>query len=367
MSDPVDHSLDFAALLPGVGVFGGVRRFVEIGNELVRRGHRFVIYHHDGTSPEWLEYLGEVKALSELPRARHQIVLCNDSPLLGDFVRTDADLKLFYVVLEKIREERDIVTHADFVILANSTGIYQRLRKKYRVDAEKVIGGIDLQVFKPRAAAHGEAPSREHLDPAASSRPFRVMAYGRISRSRKGVPLVIQTVESLSRKLANRSQGEPSPPFELVLFDHIGPGNETDPRQEIHSSLPLEFHLNLKQEQLAQLYSSCDLLLGAERRAGWSNVVAEAMACGLPVVCTSSGTVDIAHHRETAWVARWRHPWFLERGLRAMHDDSDLRSTLRDAALRGIQEYSWPRVVDQLEDVVRRKLPLAAAVKSRTA
>ena len=42
-------SMDFGALLPGMGVFGGVRRFLEIGNELIRRGHRFVIYHPEGT------------------------------------------------------------------------------------------------------------------------------------------------------------------------------------------------------------------------------------------------------------------------------------------------------------------------------
>jgi hypothetical protein len=57
-------SVDFGALLPGVGVFGGVRRFLALGNALVQRRHRFVLYHPDGTAPDWLPFRGETKVLA---------------------------------------------------------------------------------------------------------------------------------------------------------------------------------------------------------------------------------------------------------------------------------------------------------------
>jgi glycosyltransferase involved in cell wall biosynthesis len=117
--------------------------------------------------------------------------------------------------------------------------------------------------------------------------------------------------------------------------------------------------MNLSQPALVGLYASCDAFVSAERRAGWSNTVAEAMACGVPVVCTPSGTVDIAIHRQSAWVSQWRHPWFLARGLRALHDDSALADRLRTGALDRIRNFTWPRVADQIEAIARKRLAAA--------
>ena len=330
------QSLDFAALLPGVGVFGGVRRFLEIGNELIRRGHRYTIYNPDGVRPEWMAFDGEVKPTAKLTNVRHQILITNDTTYLEDFEEAEADLKLFYFALENIRGERAIATHPGWTIVANSTGMYERLRRKYKIPVEKAIGGINLDVFTPRGGATRDG--------------YRVLAFGRVSRRKKGVPVVIRAVERFARKQHH---------VQLVLFDHVGPGNEADPRDTVRIDMPHEWHLNLSQHDLAALYASCDVFASAERRAGWANTVAEAMACALPVVCTHSGTRDIAIHEETAWVARWRHPWWLGRGLRAVQNDPSLAMRLRESALERIRNYSWPRVVDALEDIVARKLPLS--------
>jgi len=331
---PASPHLDFGALLPGLGVFGGVRRFIEIGNELVRRGHRFVIYHPAGTPPEWLPFLGETRPTASLAGTRHQVLICNNPPQLGEFEEARADLKLFYFALEGIPGERSIASHAGWVIAVNSTGLHRRLQRRYGVDAEKAIGGIDLATFHPPES------------PRASGGPYRVLVFGRTSRKRKGTALAIRAVESFARSLGPGR-------VQLVLFDHVEPGNERDSRAGAPGS---EYHANLSQPALAALYASGDVFVSAERRAGWSNTVAEAMACGVPVVCTSSGTLDLAVHRESAWVARWRHPWFLSRGLRAMHDDPAMAARLRVAALARIGDFTWARVADQLEEIVRRRL-----------
>jgi glycosyltransferase involved in cell wall biosynthesis len=341
MSNRTNNSLDFAALLPGLGVFGGVRRFLEIGNELVRRGHQYTVYHPAGTPPEWIEFAGAVRPLSDLARARHQIAICNDPPLLDEFDRARADVKLFYFVLENIRGERAIARHPGWSIIANSTGMADRLWRRYRVRAGKVVGGINLEMFRP-------------LPPAGPREgQYRILTLGRVSRKKKGVPIVVGAVESLARRMARSSGARPK----LVLFDHVGPGNESDPREGFRCAAPYEFHINVPQDELARLYSGCDVYVSAERRAGWANTVAEAMACGVPVVCTRSGALDLAEHRETAWVAR-RHRWFLERGLRALHDDPGLARRLRDRAIERVRKYSWENVADQLLEVVGERLAL---------
>jgi len=341
MTQPPGDKLDFAALLPSVGVFGGVRRFIEIGNELVRRGHTYTLYHPKGDAPGWLPFDGDVRPTSDLIDARHQILMCNDPPSLDLFEKARADLKCFYFALEKVAGEGKIAKHPGWVILANSTGMHDRLRRKYGVPVEKVIGGINLDVFNPRSR---DDDDRDH---------YRVLTFGRLSRKKKGVPIVVRAAEAFGRSVARKKGARP---VKLVLFDHLGHHNERDPREEIRCSIPYEFHVNLGQEELAQLYSSCDVFVSAEKKAGWANTTAEAMACGLPVVCTRSGTLDIAKHLDTAWVARWRHPYFVRKGVSVLHDDMDLAGRLRDNALDHIRGFSWSHVVDQLENVVRRRL-----------
>jgi len=281
-----------------------------------------------------------VRPLSEAGEAHHRIVICNDPPLLGDFQRIRADLKLFYFVLENIRGERNIARHKGWSIVANSTGMAQRLWRRYRVRADKVVGGINLDMFRPLPEARAEE--------------FRILTFGRLSRRKKGVPIVVGAVESLARRIA-RTKGADVRPVKLVLFDHVGTGNERDPRDDFHCAVPYEFHINRPQEELARLYSGCDLFVSAEKRAGWANTVAEAMACGLPVVCTRSGARDLAIHGETARVVR-RQRWFVERGLNVLHGDPETARRLRDRAIEHVRNYSWDRVVDQLLAVVYGKL-----------
>lgn len=340
MPNHSNNDLDFAVLLPGLGVFGGVRRFLEIGNELVRRGHRYTIYHPGGARPDWIEFEGAVKPLSDLAQARHQIAICNDPPLLADFEKMRADLKLFYFVLENIRGEKSIARHPGWSAVANSTGMANRLWRRYRVQAARVVGGINLEMFRPLPPA---GPRGDE---------YRILTLGRVSRRKKGVPIVVGAAESLVRPLAR-----PGVRPKLVLFDHVGPGNERDPRDGFRCAVPHEFHINVPQDDLARLYSSCDVFVSAEKRAGWANTVAEAMACGVPVVCTRSGALDLAVHRKTAWVVR-RHRWFVRRGLRALRNDPGLAGRLRDRALEHVRDFSWENVVDQLLAVVRERLEL---------
>jgi glycosyltransferase involved in cell wall biosynthesis len=336
----MSQQLDFAAPLPGIGVFGGIRRFLEIGNEIVRRGHRYTVYHTDGTPPDWMSFLGDVRPLDDLSRAQHQIMLCNDPALFHRLESKPAELKLFYFVLEGIREERAIARHPGWTILANSSGMANRLWRRYRVRAEPVVGGIDVELFRPReTSGNGE---------------YRVLTFGRTSRPKKGVPIVLRAVDALARRAA-KSGGPAARPVKLVLFDHIGHGNERDPRGDIRCDVPHEFHLNLPQEDLAALYSSCDVFVSAEKRAGWANTVAEAMACGVPVVCTRSGTRDLARHRETAWVAR-RNRWSLSRGLWSIYRDNVLADQFRRASFENIRSFTWERVSDRLLEVVATKL-----------
>jgi glycosyltransferase involved in cell wall biosynthesis len=220
--------------------------------------------------------------------------------------------------------------------LANSEGLYRRIRQKYKVHCLKVAGGVNTGLFRPQPRTK-------------STQEFRILCYGRIHKRRKGIRYVIRAVESLAKSF---------PQIKLVFFDSIVGKERVDPRTLVRTSVPFEFHLDCPQEELAWIFSQSDLYVSAEWRAGWANTSAEAMACGVPVVCTSSGTQDFAFHNRTALVVPLPFPVFLRRQIRKIISNNDLRLRLGRAGLKTIRKFSWPVLADRLEQVFRESVKL---------
>jgi hypothetical protein len=140
--------MKIAAVLPHLEVFGGVRRYLEIGNELVKRGHSYVIFHPDGSLPTWFGFLGKVKPFSSLRKEIFDFGLCSEYAVLPTFERLNAKIKFFYFVLEGHKEERK-VARANYLFLGNSDGICRRLQKKYKIFCQKAAGGVNPNIFYP--------------------------------------------------------------------------------------------------------------------------------------------------------------------------------------------------------------------------
>jgi glycosyltransferase involved in cell wall biosynthesis len=319
--------MKIAALLPHVEVFGGVRRYLELGSELLRRGHEFTLFHPEGGPPGWFEFRGEILPFSRLGERPFDVGLCSEYSILPRFEELRARAKYFYFVLEGHKLERTVARRKDLLFLGNSEGICRRMERKYGIACRRAAGGVNLDVFHPI--------------PAAESRPAGpvVLCYGRITKRRKGVPQAIRAVERLRREF---------PAIRLILFDARVGRDRRDPRPLIRSRVPFEFHLDLPQDRMAELFSRADIFLMAEWRAGWSNTSAEAMACGLPVVCTRSGTRDFAIDGRTALVVPFPSPFLLARRLRRLARDPELRARLAEAGRRKIAEFAWPELAARL-------------------
>ena len=328
-----------ATFLPHVRVFGGVRRFLELGNAWVRQGHDVTLYHPDGDAPTWLPYLGRVARLDGVI-ARADLALCADSHTFAAFRRTPAERLVYYCVLEKDPGLAAAIADRTLLLAANSGPLRRRVARESGRPVLDGIGGINLEQFAP-----GPAPAHDVL---------RVLLYGRRSRPKKGTDLVLAALRGLHGRV---------PPFDVVAFDHVEPGEKTDPRDGAPSSPHVSWHLNPSQDELVALYRSSDVFVAAERKAGWCNTALEAMACGCAVVCTRSGTSDFARHGTTAWVVPVRHPWFLRRGIRRVLEDAAVRRSLRAAGPAAAAPWSWERLATKLIEQVsasRLGLPIEA-------
>jgi glycosyltransferase involved in cell wall biosynthesis len=342
-----------AALLPHVEVFGGVRRYIEVGNALIRRGHRFVLFTWAGQKPDWLEFTGEVRPFEAIPAEEFEVGLCSEYSILSQFERLSAGARFFYFVLEGHKKEKELARRK-YHYLGCSEGICRRIERKYKVPCYRAPGGINPEIFHPLPRPDASPPlpgERPAAPPFAgghrSGREFRILSYGRIHRRRKGIRQVIKAVEGLHRKYSH---------LRLIFFDSLVGEDRRDPRPLIRTSVPHEFHLDLPQDRMAWLYSQADLFVSAERRAGWANTAAEAMACRVPVVCTPSGSRDFALHNETALVVPFGQPFLLRREIGRLIDQPELRARLAEAGHRKIAAFTWDALAERLEAIFQRVL-----------
>jgi glycosyltransferase involved in cell wall biosynthesis len=317
-----------AALLPHVEVFGGVRRYLELGNEFIRRGHGFMLFHPEGGKPGWLDFRGETRPSAALEQESFDVGLCSEYSILPFFDKLRARTKYFYFLLAGHKQERE-VARRPCLFMANSEGLCLRMRRKYGLECFKAAGGINPEIFHPLADPE--------IRPGGE---IRVLCYGRLYKKRKGIQRVVKALNGLCGR---------HPGLKLILFDTPVGREKRDPRPLLRTRLPYEFHLGLPQDRMAWLFSRADIFVSAERRAGWANTAAEAMACRVAVVCTASGARDFALPGQTALVVPWPSTLLLRRAVERLIGDPLLRRRLAEAGYRRIQEFTWSGLAARLE------------------
>jgi glycosyltransferase involved in cell wall biosynthesis len=316
-------------------VYGGIRRFLELGEVWTRRGHEVAVLAPDVRNERpWVAYSGAILPLAQLPLGSWDAMISPD-PALFLACRAPGALRVYYSVLEKAPGESKAIRAADLV-LANSAGMRRYLSRK-GVAAEDAAGGVNVGWFRP-----------PDPDPRAAkgTAPLSALVYGRLSRRRKGTWVAVRALE----RAALRSRV----PVHVTLFD--SPPDGAAPSLPGTLRIPHRWVLNPTQRELADLYGEADLCVSAERRAGWCNTAAEAMACGAAVVCTRSGTEDFAIDGVTAAVSRWRWTWALSRAIEPVLRDAGRRRALAAKGTAKIQEFSWERTADRIERALEARM-----------
>ena len=321
-----------ALFLPHVGVFGGVRRYLELGNEWVAMGHEVTLHHPDGAPPAWLPFAGRPATLAAAASSESDLALCGDAGTYAAFRAHRSRRPVYYCVLEGDPGLRAAIADREVTLMANSGPLRRWVERRARRPVLDGAGGIRVERFRPE-------PSRR------ASAPLRVLVNGRRSRAKKGTDLVLRALTWLTGHV---------PAFETVLFDAVDPAtNRQDPRDRAPLPPNARFVLNPSQDELVALYQSSHVFVAAERKAGWCNTALEALASGCALVCTRSGTTDFARHGGNALVC-WRNSWSLKGAIRRLLTDAALRGRLSASGPASAAPWAWDalarRILVQLGD-----------------
>jgi glycosyltransferase involved in cell wall biosynthesis len=180
----------------------------------------------------------------------------------------------------------------------------------------------------------------------AATKPERIslLCFGNPKKKVKGTRFILKALKLLNPPL----------PAELTLFDR------TPLKLPVRvGQVKVHTFAAPSQSQLKELYQTADIFLSAEISAGWSNTVAEAMACQTAVVCTPIGTADLAIHEQTALLVPPKKLPPLARAIERLIKESKLRTRLAHNAFLHVQKFSWQNYTRNLLQLIREKCNLA--------
>lgn len=144
---------------------------------------------------------------------------------------------------------------------------------------------VDLEVFRP-------AP-----EPRPAHRPFTILHTGGLSL-RKGAPYLFEAFRLIRKEVPN-----------AVLRIKRDIRNDAEDIVQRAAHLPIEWSENLSLSEHVRRYQTSDLLLFPSLEDGFAFVVAEALACGLPVITTTNvGAADLIRPGENGEVLPIRDP-----------------------------------------------------------
>jgi hypothetical protein len=186
-----------------------------------------------------------------------------------------------------------------------------------------VLGAVDIDRFRPTGARTNSLTGQIVLGGLAN----------------KNAEVLIDALAWLPERVKVKLLGNPA----AILQS----------RPHIAQSPRVELTGVLFDDALPGFYRDIDIAVHTEMRGGWSNFAAEAMASGVPLICTPHGTAAFARDGETAIVLGETTAPAVSAAVARLVSAPDLGAVLALKARRTIEGDSWQTYAQQLFEVIR--------------
>lgn len=335
-------------LLPHIKISGGVRVLLTYAHFLSRQGNkvivaienkrqlRRIIANFFGFKPKWFlqcsaKFL-RVENFDEenLPPADAVVASHWESAIKVDTYSKKMGEKFHFIQHDErfyhgAPEGADRAYRLPLKKVVVSTWLREIIKKDYQQDANVLLNTIDKNLFYPISKI---------------KRDFVKILLLHHDYEWKGTKEGVEIVQKLKAKY---------PSIKLVLFGA---------RKEDAGYLCDEYYYNVPQNQLASLYSDCDIFLCPSWGEGFGLPSLEAMACRCAVVTyDNGGSRDFAFHEKTALVAKRKDKEDLMRQLERMIVDENLRRTMAENGYRFVQSMpTWEDQARKLEDIFKKAI-----------
>ncbi len=211
------------------------------------------------------------------------------------------------------------------LIVATSRGVAEDLVDSFGAPSARVHV-VPNPVDLPAVAAAAQEPIDRTIQ--ALWKPPVIVAAGRLAEA-KNYPLLIDAFALLRERI----------PVSLFI---LGKGDEESALRQMIQARGLgdDVHLCGIQTNPWKYIARADVFALTSRYEGFGNVVVEAMACGVPIVATSSpGTRDIVSPGVDGLLVERHEPAAVADALARVLTDGDLRKRMIETARRKVERY----------------------------
>jgi len=253
--------------------------------------------------------------------------------------------RAYYAFLARL--ERRIYADPKVSLAAVSQRTATHLRDYFRRQDVRVIpNGVDTAQFSPSARLALRAEARRRR--AIQETDFVLLLIGNEWRV-KGLETVLRAMSTL-REL----------PILMIAAGDDSPGSFREMARSLGISERSRFEAS--RADVLDFYAAADLYVSPSREDSFGLPVAEAMACGLPVITSAqAGVANLIRDGIDGFILGQFDDFHgLAQMLKRLHTNEILRRTVGDAAAETALEWTWDRnaadVWQLLKDAVRKKL-----------
>jgi glycosyltransferase EpsD len=230
---------------------------------------------------------------------------------------------LVYYPVEKL-----LARHTDCLITINEEDYQRALRKFKGPNICRINGvGINLDRFKPISEGAKSELRREF---GYEDRDFVVVSVAELNKN-KNHQMLVKILPSLLKEIPNLK----------VIF--AGKASSEGARiGALIKELDLADVVSIVgyHKEVQRLYHVSDVLVSASQREGLPINVVEAIACGLPIVCSKiRGHTDVVTDGENGFLFGLHSPMEMYEGLLRLYKDAELRRAMKRANIVAANKY----------------------------
>lgn len=250
---------------------------------------------------------------------RHRELLSEEYEKLG----TNEQLPSQFIM----NKERQEYMEADYVSVPSLFA--KRSFVRQGIPAEKIVRvtyGVSLEHFKP-------IPKKDEV--------FRVMHIG--GTVQKGTHHLIRAMAEL----------------ELVTSELLLIGSQRQYTRELLDNLQVKYRVldHVPHLELHNTYSQSSVYVLPSIQDGFARVVSEAMACGVPVICSANtGAADIVRDGVDGFVVPAGDVEALKEKILYLYEHKEERRAMGRSALERAHEFTWDRYGEEIVETYRSLL-----------
>lgn len=233
------------------------------------------------------------------------------------------------------RLERKIFMRASKICPVSSY-TESRIKEEYKIDDEKITvinNPVDTKKFSPKGMKMGL--------------PKYILTVSRLDK-RKDIPTLLRAFSDVLKS---------NPSLKLII---VGDGPEKSNliklAHESGLSGNVEFCGFVDDERMSDYYRSAELFVLSSLQEGFGIVLAEALACGTPVVSTACGGVgDIIEHGKTGLLAKKGDHRDLSEKISEILDSKNFRNRIAKDGMKFVRsKFSYEKIGGQFLDLYER-------------